>query len=799
MNSFCKSLLIFVLCLLAEILSVTTALTGTLVNSSRLIHEEHLKYIDDVVEKAIREHETPGAVILIGTNNKVLYRKAFGYRELIPEKLPMTVDTIFDLSSLTKVIATTTAVMQLVEKGKLRLDDPVTKYWPEFKSKGKNRIKVRDLLTHFSGLKPDLNMNKKWSGYKTTLRKVLKEKPIYPPRTHFVYSDINFIVLGEIVRRISGKPLDIYCNRYIFKPLGMKDTGFNPSLSLRDRIAPTQYNYQCKENIWGKVHDPIAERMGGVAGHAGLFSTADDISIFAQMILNKGSYKNIHILSPHIVEEMTKPQTPHNQKILRGLGWDIDSPFSSNRGELFPVGSFGHTGFTGTSIWIDPVSKIYIIILTNAVHPNGKGNLIAFRSEIATIVASALGYIPAYQTADTDRSMTNYHGEMKSYQKQELRNGMVKTGIDVLKEEKFKALSGLRVGIITNHSGISSSGERTIDLLYKAPGVKLVAIFSPEHGLSGKEDKQTSFSSTHDTKTGLRVYSLYKRVNRPTDKMLRGLDALIFDIQDAGVRFYTYITTMAYAMETASKKKIAFYVLDRPNPINASVVQGPIMDKDLKSFTGYFPLPVRHGMTVGELAQMFNKENKIGVDLHIIKMSGYERTDWYDDTGLKWVNPSPNLRTLTQAILYPGVALVEGANVSVGRGTDSPFELLGSPWINAEELSMYLNKRKIQGVRFMPADFIPTGSLFKNEVCHGVQIILTDRETLDPTALGIEIISAIHKLFPKYFHLDKTLDIIKSRRILQAIKEDQDPSAIVASWENQLEQFRRMRSKYLLY
>jgi uncharacterized protein YbbC (DUF1343 family) len=329
--------------------------------------------------------------------------------------------------------------------------------------------------------------------------------------------------------------------------------------------------------------------------------------------------------------------------------------------------------------------------------------------------------------------------------------------------------------------------------------VKLVAIFSPEHGLSGSKDERVPVSSIVDPKTGITVYSLYGEVDRPTDKMLKDVDALIFDIQDAGVRFYTYITTMAYAMEAASKKNIAFYVLDRPNPITASVIQGPIMDKDLKSFTGYFPLPVRHGMTVGELAQMFNKENKIGVDLHIIKMSGYERTDWYDETGLKWVSPSPNLRTLTQAILYPGVAMVEGANVSVGRGTDSPFEFLGAPWINAKELSMYLNKRKIQGVRFMPADFIPTSSRFKNEVCHGVQIILIDRETLDPTALGIEIIAAVHKLFPKYFHLDKTLDIIKSHRILHAIKENQDPSAIVASWDNKLEQFRKMRSKYLLY
>jgi uncharacterized protein YbbC (DUF1343 family) len=329
----------------------------------------------------------------------------------------------------------------------------------------------------------------------------------------------------------------------------------------------------------------------------------------------------------------------------------------------------------------------------------------------------------------------------------------------------------------------------------KTPGVKLACIFVPEHGLQGMEDEKVLST----TRKGLPVYSLYGDAERPTEQMLNGLEAIVFDVQDAGVRFYTYVTTMGYAMEAAAKKGIPFYILDRPNPITGSFVQGPVMERDLKSFTGYFPLPVRHGMTVGELAEMFNTEYRIGAKVHVIKMRGYRRSDWYDETGLRWVNPSPNLRTLTQAILYPGVGMVEGANVSVGRGTDTPFELLGSPWIDARQLAAFLNKRKIQGVRFMPVDFEPKSNRFKNQLCHGVQIILLDREALDSPALGVEIASALHRLYPGDFQLDKTLPLIGSREVLQSIKDGHDPDFIVLSWQESLEQFRKLRSKYLLY
>jgi uncharacterized protein YbbC (DUF1343 family)/CubicO group peptidase (beta-lactamase class C family) len=752
--------------------------------SAQALQEEQIAPIAELAKKEIQAGRIPGAVILIGNRGKVVFRREFGLRALKPKKVPMTTDTIFDIASLTKVIATSTAVAQLVETGKLNLEDPVAKYWPEFKVNGKEAITVRDLLTHYSGLRPSLDSKPNGSGYDTILRMAEEEKPILPSGTSFIYSDINFIILGELVSRISGETLDVYCANHIFKPLEMKDTGFKPSPLLRPRIAPTQYQHGTTGIIlWGEVHDPVAYSMGGVAGHAGLFSTADDLAIFAQMVLDGGSRKGVRILSPLMIRKMTTPQSPPDKLPLRGLGWNIDSSLASEA-------SYGHKGFTGTGIWIDPVSNTYVIILTNRVHPNGKGKVEPLRTKILSFVNEAIEPVSV-------EGVLARKPLPSQYEPGENNNEKVQTGIDVLTGEKFEPLTGLRVGLITNHSGIDSAGRRTVDLLHKAPNVKLVAIFSPEHGFSGKADRRVL--STKEPLTGLPVYSLYGAIVRPTQKMLAGLDALVFDIQDAGARFYTYITTMGYAMEACAKKGIPFYVLDRPNPITASLVQGPILDRNLRSFTGYFPLPVRHGMTVGELATLFNAEMKIGVKLHVIKMRGYERNYWYDDTGLLWLNPSPNLRTLSEAILYPGVAMVESSNVSVGRGTSTPFELLGAPWIAGEELASYLNNRRIKGIRFIPVEFTPATSPFKNQLCHGVQIALLDRQILDSPALGVEIVSALYRLYPKDFQLGKTLGLIGSREVLQAIKNGQDPAAIAQNWLEPLEQFYKLRSKYLLY
>ncbi|HTC62074.1 MAG TPA: DUF1343 domain-containing protein [Candidatus Saccharimonadales bacterium] len=371
------------------------------------------------------------------------------------------------------------------------------------------------------------------------------------------------------------------------------------------------------------------------------------------------------------------------------------------------------------------------------------------------------------------------------------------TGIDVLESEKFASLAGKRVGLITNQTGVDRQGRSTIDLLAHAPGVKLVALFSPEHGIRGALDERVSSST--DEATGLPVYSLYGETERPTDEMLAGIDALVFDVQDAGVRFYTYITTMGYAMEAAAAHHLAFYVLDRPDPLRGDRIEGPMLDPDRTNFVGYFPMPVRMAMTLGEMAQMSNAEKKIGCDLHVIRMKNWQRKMWFRDTGLHWINPSPNLRSEEAGILYPGLEFLQAGGVSVGRGTETPFEIVGAPWIRGEEFAAYLNRRAIPGVRFESQKFTPDSGVFKGELCEGVRVVLVDRNTLQSMRVGFEIAAALSKLYPSKFETAKMIALVGNGETIKQLQEGRDPSAIVANWRHEQEAFAKFRTKYLLY
>ena len=377
------------------------------------------------------------------------------------------------------------------------------------------------------------------------------------------------------------------------------------------------------------------------------------------------------------------------------------------------------------------------------------------------------------------------------------RSARTKTGLDVLVEQRFAELRGKQVGLITNQTSVDREGRRSIDLLAHADGVQLVALFSPEHGISGRAEERVASST--DAATSLPVFSLYGETLRPTDQMLRGVDALVFDIQDAGVRFYTYITTMAYAMEEAAKRKIAFYVLDRPNPLGGEVLEGPMLDRDRLSFVGYFPMPVRYAMTLGELAQMFNAENRIGCDLHVIAMANWRRRDLFEAAGLPWIPPSPNLRSLNATLLYPGLEILQNAGVSVGRGTEKPFELFGAPWIRATELARYLNRRGVPGVRFVPTRFTPRAGLHKDQVCEGVAIVITRRASLRSMRMGLEISAALARLYPDRFDVESLLPLLGSAAAIARLKKGDAPAAIVAGWADDLEFFKKMRAKYLLY
>ena len=755
--------------------------------------------VDLLVQEQINDQAITGAVLLVGHGGKIVHQKAFGLRATSPRPEAMTVDTVFDLASLTKVVATTPSVMRMVQYGQIRLDEPVAHYIPDFGMNGKDAVTVRQLLTHYSGLRPDIDLNPPWVGRDAAFRLAHEEKLQAPQGSVFIYSDTNFIVLGELVQRLSGMPLDQYADVHIFQPLGMKHTRYLPPPQWKDKIAET-FAPDKKQILRGVVHDPRADRMGGVAGHAGIFSTASDLALYAQALISRKS-----ILDGDIIDKMTTPQQPPNATEVRGLGWDIDSSFSSNRGSLLPVGSFGHTGYTGTSMWIDPYTNSYVILLTNSVLPRQGPAIISLRSRVATAVAALLHLDVTSPDREKQLAITGYNEAAAASRRLAARNGHVLTGIDVLEQDNFASLKRdkehMTIGLLTNNTGVDGEGRRTIDVLAGAPGIKLAAIFAPEHGIFGAQD-DLKVENTTDAVTGVPVYSMYggtEAKKRPPLDVLKTLDAVVFDIQDAGARFYTYPATLGYLLEAAAQTNTEVIVLDRPDPVNGSFVQGNMSQGEFESFTNYHPTPVRFGMTMGELAQMYNVERKIGARLRVIPMQGWLRGDWFDSTGIVWINTSPNLRSVNEAELYTGVALVEGTNVSVGRGTDTPFEVMGAPWIDARAYSDYMNARLIPGVRFVPVTFTPVSGPYQNQLCKGVNIIVTDRTVLDAPEMGMELAAALKKLYPDNWKVEHMIGALANQQVFDELAAGEDPRNIAQGWQDDLEKFKELRQKYLIY
>ena len=728
-----------------------------------------LEAIDEAIESAIAANKAPGAVVRLESGGAV-YQKSYGAKSVEPVLLPMTDDTIFDSASLTKVIATAPAIMLLAERDKLRLDDKVDHWITNFKAHGKGAVTIRHLLTHTSGLRPSLSSKPTWSGLAKAIDLAKEERLTAQPGTKFRYSDINFILLGEIVQLASGQLLDEFTSKHIYQRLGMRDTGFLPPFKQRSRVAPTER--VDGEILHGIVHDPTARRMDGVAGHAGLFTTAADLSRFAQMMLNGGKLNGRRIFKSETVQLMTSVHTPKGMKAKRGLGWDIDSPYSSPRGNHFKIGGYGHTGWTGGSLWIDPATRTIVILMTSRTHPDGKGNVIALRREVATLAAEAL--------RGGSFGGSNAPG--------------VLNGADVLRQRKGILPKGAKVGLVTNHTGHDRNRRSTLDFLRTSNEVELTVLFSPEHGLYGKLDEKISDGT--DAKSGLKIYSLYGKNRKPAPDQLAGLDALIFDIQDIGCRFYTYISTMGLAMEAASEAGVKFIVLDRVNPIGTTVA-GPVR-LGPSQFIAYHDIPVQHGMTAGELARMINAERDLGVELQIVKIEGWKRSQWFDATGQPWTNPSPNMRNLTQALLYPGVGLLETA-MSVGRGTDTPFEVIGAPYIDDVKLANRLNALGQAGVRFVPIRFTPSASIHADEPCGGVNIIITDRRNLRAVPLGIDIARVLHELYPKKFPLAKVGRLLCHPPTLEALGQGKTLAQIEALWKTDLANFTPRRAKHLLY
>ncbi len=808
------------------------------------MNAEKLNQIDALVEKDIADKKLPGAVVVIGHKGKIVYRKAFGNRALVPNVEKMTVDTIFDIASLTKVVATTTSIMILVERGQIRLNDTIGKFIPEIEDENVKKITIQQLMTHVSGFAPDFDLREKWTGHQGMLNALKKEKLRQSSGTRFVYSDINFITLGEIISRVSGEYLDNFVLKNVTTPLNISHnvngkTGFfNFGMEskfwippFQEMIAPTETlegqqnylggNFRGSETertniLRGFVHDPTAFRMGGVAGHAGLFSTGDDLARFCQMLLNGGILDGKRILSAATVARMTAPIVVSEDGATRGLGWDINTAFSSNRGELFPLGSFGHTGFTGTSIWIDRVSQTFVVFMSNRVHPDGKGDVTPLRAKVATVTASAVEDTPieAFRLAE-DIYSSQVAAQIPKFKEQSEAKKIVVNrinvlgyydpiikpvlnGIDVLERNNFKELNSLKIGLVTNQTGKDLSGNATIDVLKNAPNVKLAALFSPEHGIRGELD-QSKINDSTDEKTGLPVYSLYGETRRPKPEQLKDLDAIVFDIQDVGVRFYTYEATLLNILEEAAKAGKPVFVLDRPNPINGETVEGAIADADKLSFVVSHTVPVRHGMTIGELAQMMNAEKKIGANLSVVKMENWTRPMWFDQTNQTWINPSPNMRSLTEATLYPGIGLLETTNLSVGRGTDTPFEIVGAPYIDGRKLADYLNEKNLSGVRFVPVKFTPNASVFKDKMCGGINLIITDRAEFKSVQTGIEIASALRALYPNDWQIEKFNRLLANQTVFDEIKAGKSAAEIEKSQRVSIDEFIKKRASFLLY
>ncbi len=732
--------------------------------------------VREAIEAAIAAGDLPGAVVGFWHNGEWLVRDVYGHRAMDKDPELMTLDTIFDMASITKPVSTATSIAILAERGKVDIEAPVKAYIPEFTGEGRDAVLVKHLLRHTAGLIPDNAIQDYQSGIENAWKNLFAVKIQSTPGTKFVYSDVCFQLLGKIVENASGQPLNEFAKLNIFDPLGMKDSGYLPAETLRPRIAPTEPRDGVM--LRGVVHDPRAALMGGVAGHAGLFSTLDDISRYAQMMLAGGSIQGVQIMKPETVLKLTAPHLVETRAdfgaISRTNGFDHHSSYSYNSGDVLSTAAFGHGGFTGTVLWIDPARNCFFVFLSNRLHPDGKGNVNRLAGKVAKTVVERC--LPSLPTRDPLAPMM--------------------LGVDVLRESQYRCLRGKRVGLVSNHTGRTSDGIATVELLRRAEGVQLVALFSPEHGFEGLLDEAGIKDSTANE---LPIYSLYGKTRRPTAEQLANLDCLVYDIQDIGCRFYTYISTMKECMLAAAEHGKQLIILDRPNPIGGVVVAGSMVDPGRESFVACHNLPVQHGMTVGELALLFRKELNLKVDLQIVPVRHWERDQTLDRTGQVWVDPSPNMRSLLAARLYPGIGLLETTNISVGRGTDRPFEWIGAPWIDGRKLAVWLNDQNLPGLRCIPRTVTPNASKFANEACQGVQFVVTEVNAIEPLKVGLTLATGLRKLYPDQWKAASADTLLVNAKMRDAIVAGADVKELDAIYASELDAFKQRRLSVLIY
>jgi uncharacterized protein YbbC (DUF1343 family)/CubicO group peptidase (beta-lactamase class C family) len=726
---------------------------------------------------ALAAGEVPGGVCWVGSGADDLFVRAFGRRArgrpLAPgeEAPPEVLEARFDLASLTKPVATASAVALLFDRGRLDLDRPVSADWPAFGAHGKERITPRQLLLHSAGLVADNPLADWQRGADELWRRIEALEPQDPPGQRLRYSDVGYAVLARLVERLDGRRFEAFCAAELFAPLGLFDTGFNPPPAERGRCVPTELAaaeegraaLADEAPLQGRVHDPRARAIGGVAGHAGLFSTGADLARWCRAWLGLG---------PAWISAATRREFQRSRWLpdgnARALLGDVDTAYSGPRGSrgpasadpgaeplaVDPIGfwrgaSLGHTGFTGTSLWLEPSSACFAILLTSPLGAGEQASALPLRRRLGLAAGAAVH--AAARAARAPRPAA------ASFEVDGSASPRVRCGVDVLCELEPERLRGQRLALISHRAARLRDGRRSLDAIAALPGARLREVWTPEHGFEARAEGDIADGT--DGASGLPLRSLYGATRRPLPEWFAGLDLLLYDCQDVGVRFYTYATTLAYAMEAAGQAGVPVLVLDRPNPLGLTRRAGPLLEPARRSFIGYAPIPVQHGLSLGELARFFVERLGLDCQLEVLACRGLERAATWSDLGLPFEAPSPNLRRPEAVALYPLLGCFEACALSVGRGTEAPFERFGAPWLDPQALLAEIGNDPIPGLRLAPIAFTPAADAFAGQRCDGV---------------SVEIAGPAFEPLPASFRLARALLASQAGRF--------DPAPLVERW-----------------
>ncbi len=721
--------------------------------------------LSEVLVRAVAEARAPGAAACVGDTNRVSFVGATGMRQLEPRSLPAREDTPYDLASLTKVVATTTAVMLLRDRGVLDLDQPVSDWLPvpAFRA-----FTVRHLLTHTAGLSPYEPWYPEVRGTAEFVQRVGRLPLETPPGTRRRYSDLGFILLGKIVELAGRDRLDAFCRRHIFDPLGMSATGFLPSGKLAEAAAATERCAWRGRVVQGVVHDEHAYAVGGVSGHAGLFSTAGDLARFCTALLRG------ELLAPRTLEEMTLPgQVPSYP--WQGLGWKLDPWRDSVDGFLPARCAFGHTGWTGTCLWLDRVGGIYAVLLSNTCHPDRQAR---HNRTLRGVFFSAVA-------GKHYSESTNAH-----------------TGLDRLLRDEFRPLQGKRVALLANHAAVDALGRPILEVFDQGGGFTLARLFSPEHGFWGQAEAGAAVGGRQQGPVP--VVSLYGEKKRPSRADLQGIDVFVVDLPDIGARYYTYMATMKECMAACAQAGVPMLVLDRPNPLGGAVLEGPIAQKT-GSPVCCAEIPIRHGMSLGELAVHFwrTEFSRTKLSLQVSLADNWPRELMHDACALPWVAPSPNMPDFETALIYVGACLFEGANLNEGRGTDTPFLVIGAPWLDAEAVLRGVDAASREGCRLETARYTPrsipgkaASPRYMDEACNGVRITVTDARKVRAFRLAVALLSVMRRVHPDRFAFTPFFDTLAGGPWLREQLEAGRPAAeIIEAIQPALEAFDKRRPR----